>query len=187
MNEYREGFGPENLNSELDEDGGFQTFDGMPMDNVADGLVGAGDLSEGYPGGAGGPDDYSNVGAPAQNSWVDAIGNLFAEELKQGLDAFAKLFVDAFKVLGKLPMASLGGMWAGWIMLGIVLVPIGAIGSLVVQHYVNLAGKVTDSLAMPKMLFNGGFFGGGMLVAVGALTGFVMTIKLTSTFCRIPI
>ena len=51
--EYREGFGADNL-VDLNGGGDFG-FDDFPSDSVADGLVGAGDLSSGFPGAADGP------------------------------------------------------------------------------------------------------------------------------------
>lgn len=177
--EFRQGFGADDL-VDLNGGGGFDDFGGgfggFPEDSVADGLVGAGDLSTGMPGQGG--DNYANVGA-TNKTFSDAMGEFYADEFKKGIGAFGQVFTESMGVMGKLPIGSLGGLWAGWVLLGIIFIPVGTVGFLITQHFINKAGGVAiGGAATARMIFDTLFWSGGLFLASGGIFGWVMTTKL---------
>ena len=174
--EYREGFGADNL-VDLNGGGDFG-FDDFPSDSVADGLVGAGDLSSGFPGAADGQDPYANVQAQGNKSFTDSMMDFYGEEFKNGLTSFGQVFTESLKILGRLPIGSLGGLWAGWVLFGLIGLPIGTVGFLVTQHFVNAGNALEGGLATARTLFSASFAAGGLSLISGALFGVIMTAKL---------
>lgn len=174
--EYREGFGADNL-VDLNGGGDFG-FDDFPSDSVADGLVGAGDLSSGFPGAADGQDPYANVQAQGNKTFTDSMMDFYGEEFKNGLTSFGQVFTESLKILGRLPIGSLGGLWAGWVLFGLIGLPIGTIGFLVTQHFVNAGNALEGGLATARTLFSASFAAGGLSLISGALFGVIMTAKL---------
>lgn len=173
--DFRDGFGADDL-ADFGGGDGFG-FDDFPQDGFSQGLVGASDLTTGMPGQQG--DNYSNVNVPQNDSPTDALLRFYGDEAKNGLTAFGKLFVDSMSTLGKLPIGSLGGLWAGWVLLGVILLPISSIGFLVAQHFVNAAGGVAvGGVATARTLFSAGFSLGGLSLISGGIFGFIMTSKL---------
>ena len=171
---YRQGFGEDDL-ADISDD-----FGSMPSDFSADSMIGADDLSSGF--GAGGDDPYANVNTgPANggNAFTNAMGEFYGKEFKEGLSAFGKLFPECYSVLGKLPIGSLGGLWAGWVLLGLIGLPVGTVMFLVTQHYINAAGGVAlGNVGVARAIANCLLSSGILFLGSGALFGTIMTSKL---------
>ena len=175
--DYRAGYGEEDLVDLNDMGEGDDWGMGGPSDSYGNSMIGAEDLTDGgIPGGGDGP--YANVNAAQDNSPWRALEEFFAKEFSEGLSAFGTMFSESIKVLGQLPIGSLGGMWAGWILLSVILFPIGGIGGLITRHFINHAVEISKGLATAHTIFSACFSSSLLLGASGVIFGFFMTLKL---------